>query len=147
MVQHPRRQSSSCQQKLNIWCILTGVSWGAGRTVILRLYCCLIHSWIDCGSFIYTSASKKVLCIIDRIHNYAILLSTGASRTVHCMCTVSGEPVLATCWQIVLCSYAANLVLSRNTPPMEQYTRPLSKGGLHLVPRQTVLQDQKRDAL
>jgi hypothetical protein len=41
--------------------ILTGASWGEGRIIMLRLYCCLILLQLDYGSFICASASKRIL--------------------------------------------------------------------------------------
>jgi hypothetical protein len=49
----------------------------AGRTVMLRLYCHPIHFQLNYGSFIYTSASKIVLSIVDSIRSSAIHVCTG----------------------------------------------------------------------
>jgi hypothetical protein len=100
---------TKCQQSLNILHILTGTSWEVGRMTVFRLCCCLIHWRLNCGYFIYASASKRILCVLDRIHNSAIRLCTGAYRTS------SGESVhrikgTCTCHsQILVWSYAAKL--------------------------------------
>jgi hypothetical protein len=78
---HIQQLRMKCQWSLNILCILTGASWGAGRMTMLRLYHCLICLWLDCGSFIYASASERILSILDHIQNCAIRLCTGAFRT------------------------------------------------------------------
>jgi hypothetical protein len=115
---HLRQLRTKCQRILNILRISTGTSWGADRTVMLRLYRCLIRSRLDYGSFIYASASKNILSIIDPIQHCGIRFSTGAFRTsrVESLYTESGEPALVTRRQILLCNYAVKLSALKEYP-------------------------------
>jgi len=45
--------------------------------MLLQLYCSLIYSKVDCLSFIYSSALKSKLSILDSIHIAGICLATG----------------------------------------------------------------------
>ena len=78
---HIRDLRRRCEKSLNILRLLSGVRWGADRTVLLRLYRALIRSKLDYGCFIYGSANKSKLRLLDTIHHRGIRLSTGAFRT------------------------------------------------------------------
>lgn len=73
----------NCKQALNILQVLSGTSWDRGKIVILKLYCALIHTKSEYGSFVYSSASKSELSILDAVHNAGIPLATGAFCTSH----------------------------------------------------------------
>lgn len=90
---------------------LSGRSWDAVRTVNLRLYRALIRSKIVYGSFVYGSATKFKLSIIDSVHNKGIRLATGAFRTsrLRSLFVESGEPPLSLCRNFLLCVYAVKL--------------------------------------
>lgn len=85
---------------------------GHHRTVLLQLYCTLIHSKINCGSFIYSSAYKFELSILNTIHSARIQLAPGAFHTSSFTNTdaESGKPSLHFQRDLLLCSYAAKLV-------------------------------------
>jgi hypothetical protein len=61
--------------------VLSGRSWGGNRSVMLKLYRWLVRWKIDYGSFVYGSATKPKLFIIDPVHNTGIRLPTGRFRT------------------------------------------------------------------
>ncbi len=48
---------------------LSHVSWGADRTILLRLYCSFILSKLDYGSEVYTSATSPRLRTLDSVHH------------------------------------------------------------------------------
>ena len=56
-------------------------SWGADRTTLLKLYRSLVRSKLDYGCFIYGSARKSYLQMLDPIHNQGLRLALGAFRT------------------------------------------------------------------
>jgi hypothetical protein len=66
---------------------------------------------LNYGSFICAPASKTVLFVINPIHSSATHLCTGAFRMsrVESLYAESGDPVPATCRQILLCGCATNL--------------------------------------
>lgn len=71
------------QQALNILQVLFGSSWDRDEMVILKLCFALIHTKSEYGSFVYSSASKSELSILDAVHNAGIRLATGAFCTSH----------------------------------------------------------------
>ncbi|KAJ4440999.1 hypothetical protein ANN_10848 [Periplaneta americana] len=88
-----------------------GIRWGADRTVLLRLYRAVIQSKLDYGCFIYGSANKSKLCLLDTIHHHGMRLSTGVfqtSWTASLYCE-AGEPSLYQRRNVLLCSYVVKL--------------------------------------
>jgi hypothetical protein len=71
---------------------------------MFRLCRCLIRSRLRYGSFICASACKRILSVLDPIHNSALSLCTGAFRTskVEGLYAESGEPAFATIRHILL---------------------------------------------
>jgi hypothetical protein len=74
---HLRWLLVKCEHSLNILKVLSRWSWGGDRLVMLHLYCSHVHSKLDYGSFMYGSAMKSRLSIIDGVHNTGICLATG----------------------------------------------------------------------
>jgi hypothetical protein len=128
---------TKCQRSLNILLMLTEVSWGASTMTMFGLHRCLICSWLDYGS----STSQRILSIPNPIHNSAVHLCTGG-------------PLQWPKWKVSM-QNQGNLylpfvdkshcvimpqswALSRETPPMEQYTSPLFKEGLCSIQRHAI---------
>jgi hypothetical protein len=78
---HLRWLCVNCERSLNVLKVPSGRSWGGDRSVVMQLYRSLVRSKIDYGSFVYGSATKSKLSIIDPVHNTGIRLATGAFRT------------------------------------------------------------------
>ena len=78
---------------------------------MLRLYRSLIRSKLDYGCFIYGSATKGKLRLLDTVHHSGIRLATGAFRTsrIESLYAESGEPCLSLRRDILLCSYTTRL--------------------------------------
>lgn len=99
-----------CEKTLNMQRFLSHSSWGNDITVLLQLYCAIIHSKIDCDSSICSSAFKQ-LFILEPTCNAKIQLASGAFCT-GCLASVyveSGWPTLHFQKDLLLCSYAARL--------------------------------------
>ncbi|PVD22731.1 hypothetical protein C0Q70_15987 [Pomacea canaliculata] len=77
---HIKSLRLSCQKALDILRVVGHVSWGADRTVLLRLYRALIRSKLDYGSIIYGSARESYLKILDPIHHQGLRICLGAFR-------------------------------------------------------------------
>ena len=108
---HLRQLKEKCLKAMNILKVLSGTSWGADRTSMLRLYRSLIRSKLDFGCTIYASARKSYIGILDPVHNAGIRLCTGAFRTspivsLHCE---AGEAPLKIRRDYLLASYIAKL--------------------------------------
>jgi hypothetical protein len=97
------------ERSLNVLKVLSGRPWGGDRSVMLQLYRSLVRSKIDYGSFVYGSATKSKLSIIDPVHNTGIRLATGNFRTSHLesLYAESGELPLYLRRNLLLCGYAA----------------------------------------
>jgi len=73
----------NCKQALNILQVLSVSSWDKDKMMMLKLHCALIYTKSEYGSFVYISASKSELSILDAVHNAGIRLATGAFCTSH----------------------------------------------------------------
>jgi hypothetical protein len=123
---HLRQLRASCERSLNVLCVLSGGSWGEDRTVMLRLYCSLVRSKLDYGSFIYRSATYAKLHILDPVHHAVIRLETAACRTrpAVSLYAESGEPSLSVRRNVLLCSYASKLAALIHHPSHSAFFRP-----------------------
>ena len=123
---HIRHLRASCDRSLRVLRVLSGVSWGGDRTVMLRLYRALVRSKLDYGCFIYGAASASKLRLLDTVHHTGIRLATGAFRTsrVECLYADSGEPPLSVRRSLLLCSYAARLAAHPGHPSFISVLRP-----------------------
>ena len=94
--EHIRQLKVNCTQRLDILKVLSHTTWGADRTILLRLYRSIIRSKLDYGSMIYSSAKPNILSTLDPVHNAAIRLCTGAYRSspVISLYADAGEPPL-----------------------------------------------------
>lgn len=66
---------------LNILRVVSGVSYGADRKTLLRLYWAICKSKLDYGSQVYSSAGTSTLKKLDPVHNEALRICTGAFRS------------------------------------------------------------------
>ena len=63
---------------------LSHVSWGADRTILLRLYHSFVHfvlSKLDYGFQVYASVTSPRLHTLDSVHHGGIRLATGTFRS------------------------------------------------------------------
>jgi hypothetical protein len=85
---------------------------------MLRLHRSFLRSKLDCGCFVYFSATKSKLSIINPIHNTGIRLVTGAYRTscLESLYAESGEPPLKLQRNLLLCGYVSKLATQPHHP-------------------------------
>jgi hypothetical protein len=110
-------------------CTEANTSWIA----VLRLYHSLIYFWLSHGSFIYTTASKRILLllILSTLLHYVSLQKL--LEWAECKVCIQSHKN----WSLPLAGkyYFVGMlqiwVLSRSISPVEQYTIPLSEEGLH----------------
>ena len=79
--EHIKNLKIKVTKSLNILKIVSGHSWGADETSLLKLYNCLCKSKLNYASQIYSSASKTSLKMLDVVHNQALRICTGTFRT------------------------------------------------------------------
>ncbi|GBM53597.1 hypothetical protein AVEN_105486-1 [Araneus ventricosus] len=77
---HANYLKRKCIQSLNIIKMLSGTSYGAETSTLLKVYKTLIRSELDYGCVFYGSASKSVLKALDIVHHQGLRLSLGAFR-------------------------------------------------------------------
>ena len=70
-----------CKKALNILKVVSHMDWGADSKVLIQLYKSLILSKLDYGSFIYGSAPKSYIRMLDPIQNEGLRLCLGAYKT------------------------------------------------------------------
>ncbi|PVD37664.1 hypothetical protein C0Q70_00263 [Pomacea canaliculata] len=123
---HIKSLRLSCQKALDILRVVGHVSWGADRTVLLRLYRALIRSKLDYGSIIYGSARESYLKILDPIHHQGLRICLGAFRTtpVQSLYAEAGEPPLSLRRLKLMLSYACRLKSHPGNPAYRAVFRP-----------------------
>lgn len=78
---HIDHLKKKCLSSMSILKLLSHKSWGSDRICLLRLYNALIRSQLDYACFVYASARKSTLRILNPIHHLGLRLCTGAFRT------------------------------------------------------------------
>ncbi|XP_018020252.1 uncharacterized protein LOC108676647 [Hyalella azteca] len=93
---HVQALKGGCLKRMNLLRHVAGLTWGADRLTLLRLYRATIRSKLDYGCIIYQYANKATLSALDSVHHSAIRICTGAFRTspVLSLHAESGEPPL-----------------------------------------------------
>ena len=86
----------AAQHRLKLLQTLSHQSWGADRTLLLRLHLTLVLSTLDYGCQLYSSASDSVLSTLDAVHHAGLRLALGAfkSSPVTSLYVESGIPSL-----------------------------------------------------
>ncbi|GFV85000.1 putative RNA-directed DNA polymerase from transposon X-element [Trichonephila clavipes] len=70
-----------CEKSLNLLKVLSKTSWGADRTLLLRVYQAIVLSCIDYGCVVYGSTCNFILKKLDPVHHMALGICSGAFRT------------------------------------------------------------------
>ena len=78
---HIRQLKERCKNSLNLLRVVSHFDWGGDRAVMLQLYKSIILSKMDYGCFIYGSAPKSYIKMLDPIQNEALRLCLGAYKT------------------------------------------------------------------
>jgi hypothetical protein len=101
---------------------------------MLRLYLSLVRFKLDYGNFVYGSATKSNLSIINPIHNTGIRLATGACRTsrLESLYAESGEPPVNLRWNLLPCGYVSNLATQPHHPSHGAIFRPILRNRYEL---------------
>jgi hypothetical protein len=122
----------------NILEVVCGRSWSGDQIAMLQLYHCLVLSVIDYGSFVYGSATKCKLSVIDSVHSTAVCLAIGVSYTSHLesLYAASGEPLLSLWWNRLLCGCDLKLVALSHHPSFGAifYSTLCNRYELHIQP-------------
>ncbi|XP_074028319.1 uncharacterized protein [Leptinotarsa decemlineata] len=119
---HIKELITKSQNGLYLLKVLSNHHWGSDNKLLLLLYRALVRSRIDYGSVAYDSASKRLLKLLDSIHNSALRTVLGAHRTSpipSIYCEV-GEPTLQLRRQYLSLSFAATIA-SHKQHPTEKY--------------------------
>ena len=78
---HLKYLKERCKKALNLLRVVSHLNWGGDREVLLQLYKSLVLSKLDYGCFIYGSAPKSYIKMLDPIQNEGLRLCTGAYAT------------------------------------------------------------------
>ena len=71
-VPHIKGLKKKCVKALNLLRVVSNTDWGGDRTVLLRLYRALVRSKLDYGCFIYGTACKSYISLLDPIQNQGL---------------------------------------------------------------------------
>ena len=78
---HILQLKEKCKKALNLLRVVSHFDWGGDRKVMTQLYKSIILSKLDYGSFIYGSAPKSYIKMLDPIQNEGLRLCLGAYKT------------------------------------------------------------------
>jgi ribonuclease HI len=78
---HIRHIRSTCHRILDYVKHISGKSWGADNTVLLRLYYSLVRPRMEYGIEVYGQAAQSSLALLDTVQNRALRIATGALRS------------------------------------------------------------------
>ena len=78
---HICQLKEKCKKAMNLLRVVSHFDWGADQKVMFQLYKSLILSKLDYGSFIYGSAPKSYITMLDPIQNEGLRLCLGAYKT------------------------------------------------------------------
>ena len=70
----PHITSLKFTKSLDLIKVLSNITWGADRKVVLRLYRALIRSKLDHGCIVYGSARPSYIKRLDTVHNQGLRL-------------------------------------------------------------------------
>ena len=70
-----------CTKALDIIKVVSNQSWGADKSVLLKLYRSLVRSKLDYGCVVYGSARPSYLKMLNTVHHQGLRLALGAFRT------------------------------------------------------------------
>ena len=73
-IPHIKYLEAKCLKALNILKVLFHTSWDSDRTTLLKRYRSLVRLKLDYGCFIYGSARKSYLQMLDPIHSQGLRL-------------------------------------------------------------------------
>ena len=69
-----------CGKATNLLKVVAKMDWGADRSVLMRLYCSFVHSRLEYGCTVFSSASKSYLKKLEPIQNQGLRICLGAFR-------------------------------------------------------------------
>lgn len=120
---HITEISAKCKAVLNIMRCTTGLTWGAERETLLRIYRALILSKIDYCSVAYGSARHTALKPLEAIQNAAVRLCTGAFRTtpVESLLCESGNMPLSDRRRKQILNYGLKILAQPNHPNFQSF--------------------------
>ena len=80
-IPHMKVLKTRCTKALDIIKVVSNQSWGADKSVLLKLYRSLVRSKLDYGCVVYGSARPSYLKMLNTVHHQGLRLALGAFRT------------------------------------------------------------------
>ena len=78
---HVEYMKSRAQQRISVLKCVAGKSYGADRTVLLRMYKAIIRPILEYASFIIDGPGNKRIESLETIQNSCLRIASGAVRT------------------------------------------------------------------
>src|SRR6266568_3477748 len=78
--EHILNIESRCLKRINLLRCITGLSWGASKSILLSVYKGLIRSILDYGSILFSCASKTLLAKLDSIQYKSLSICVGSLK-------------------------------------------------------------------
>ena len=70
-----------CEKAMNLLKVVSKMDWGADRNILMRRYCAFVHSRMEYGCAVFSSAHKSYLKKLESIQNQGLRICLGAFRT------------------------------------------------------------------
>ena len=122
---HIKELKQECYKKLNLLKCVCHQTWGADKTVALRLYSAIVQPKLDYGCILYGSASDYSLQKLDPVLNRGVRDSSCAFRSspINSLLAEAGIPPLSIRRQQIALQYYARSKKTPDTPTHECITK------------------------
>ena len=120
---HIKQLADKCSRDIQLLRVVAGCRWGASYLTLKKLYLALIRSKLEYASFIYDTAAKSNLLLLDRVQYSAIRVMTGAMRctNVYKLETAVQIIPLSILWKRLLVQYMSCILRIPEHPVRKLY--------------------------
>ena len=100
-----------CKKAMTLLKVVSKMDWGADRSVLMRLYHSFVHSRLENGCAVFSSARKSYLKKLEPIQNQGLRICLGAFRTspMESLYVEANEPPLYLRFDKLCIQYALKL--------------------------------------
>ena len=115
-----------CAKAMNLLKIVSKMDWGADRSVLLRRYHSFVHSSLEYGCAVFSSARKSYLKKLEPIQNQSLRICLGTFRTspMQSLYVEANEPPLYLRFDKLYIQYALKLRSNPDNPAYDVVFNP-----------------------
>ena len=113
-----------CEKAMNLLKVVAKMDWGADRSVLMRLYHSFVHSRLEYGCAVFSSARESYLKKLEPIQNQGLRICLGAFRTSPSLYVEANEPPLYLRFDKLCILYALKLRSIPDNPAYDVVFNP-----------------------